>query len=190
MPRKYELYWFKPQGRKTGRWRKRYNNATFYMTADCNGKHDREGYGCALAEWLRVKAWQDGLAPCPYTESGVLIPEDKMQALASVNGNGHVPPATRSVRDDDPEWLIGRDFGAAQHTEAVVRPKSFKHLRKTSANFVEKWNPALTGLFLSHAERGVKKHYVNQHFDELFKLTDRLGTEVYKLGNVKLTEAA
>lgn len=58
--------------------------------------------------------------------------------------------------------------------------KSFKHLRKTSANYIESWNPSLTGLFLAHAEGGVKRHYVTRHYEELFALTDRL-RDVYKL---------
>jgi integrase len=59
--------------------------------------------------------------------------------------------------------------------------KSFKHLRKTSADFVERHNPALTSLFLAHVEPGVRKHYVNQHgYQQLFKLTDKLRLH-YKL---------
>jgi integrase len=58
--------------------------------------------------------------------------------------------------------------------------RSFKHLRKTSANYVEKWNSALTGLFLAHAERGTKRHYVQKHFEELQVLTEKL-RETYKL---------
>lgn len=53
-------------------------------------------------------------------------------------------------------------------------PRSFKHLRKSAANEIEKVRPELTELFLAHAEAGMKRHYVNQHFDELFAETDKL----------------
>ncbi|MEX1039656.1 MAG: hypothetical protein WDZ51_03430 [Pirellulaceae bacterium] len=53
-------------------------------------------------------------------------------------------------------------------------PRSFKHLRKSAANEIERTRPDLTGLFLAHSEGGVKRHYVSQHFDELFTETDKL----------------
>lgn len=53
-------------------------------------------------------------------------------------------------------------------------PRSFKHLRKSAANEIEKVRPELTELFLAHAEAGMKRHYVNQYFDELFAETDKL----------------
>ncbi|EAQ81750.1 hypothetical protein DSM3645_29252 [Blastopirellula marina DSM 3645] len=53
-------------------------------------------------------------------------------------------------------------------------PRSFKHLRKSAANEIEKARPELTELFLAHAEAGMKRHYVSQHFEELFAETDKL----------------
>lgn len=61
---------------------------------------------------------------------------------------------------------------------------TFKNLRKTSSDLIERWEPALSGLFLSHAEHGTKKYYVNQHFERLFVLTDKLLDE-YKLTEVE-----
>ncbi|TWT31113.1 hypothetical protein KOR34_44870 [Posidoniimonas corsicana] len=47
--------------------------------------------------------------------------------------------------------------------------RSFKHLRKTAANEIEKRDPTLTPLFLAHSEQGVKRHYVDTHYDRLFE---------------------
>lgn len=52
--------------------------------------------------------------------------------------------------------------------------RSFKHLRKSAANEIERTRPDLTSLFLGHSERGMKRHYVSQHFDELFSEVDKL----------------
>ncbi|QEG42087.1 tyrosine-type recombinase/integrase [Roseimaritima ulvae] len=53
-------------------------------------------------------------------------------------------------------------------------PCSFKHLRKTGANEIEKINPELTGLYLAHSEGQMKRHYVEQQFEALFVETDKL----------------
>ncbi|QDU75977.1 hypothetical protein Pan97_30210 [Bremerella volcania] len=52
--------------------------------------------------------------------------------------------------------------------------RSFKHLRKTAANEIEKVRPDLTELFLAHSEGGMKRAYVERHFRELFIETDKL----------------
>lgn len=51
---------------------------------------------------------------------------------------------------------------------------SFKCLRKTSGQFIEDNAPELTPLFLSHAQTGMKKFYVNQNFERLFGITDQM----------------
>lgn len=63
---------------------------------------------------------------------------------------------------------------AAKKTGFKGDPRSFKHLRKSAANEIEKVRPDLTGLFLAHAEAGMKRHYVQQQFQDLFQETDKL----------------
>jgi hypothetical protein len=61
--------------------------------------------------------------------------------------------------------------------------RSFKHLRKSAANEIAKKfqdKPYLTDQFLSHSVGAMKKHYVAQHFDELFKACDYLD-KLYQL---------
>lgn len=55
-------------------------------------------------------------------------------------------------------------------------PRSFKHLRKTAANEIERVRPDLTELFLAHSEGGMKRAYVERHFQELYAETDKLET--------------
>jgi hypothetical protein len=57
------------------RWRKRYAGRTFYLRTKGNGKTKRKSYLAALIEWERPKAHIDGLAPNPYTPTGVLMPD-------------------------------------------------------------------------------------------------------------------
>jgi integrase len=58
--------------------------------------------------------------------------------------------------------------------QARITERSFRFLRKTSSNEVEKQNPLLTSLFLSHADSRTAKHYVNRHYQELFEVVKSL----------------
>ena len=80
MPFKHQLTWM-PHAR---RWRKRYRGSTYYLKSKCGGKMDRAGYLHSLAEWERLKCFVDGLGPSPYTDDGVLIPEELLEKPRTV----------------------------------------------------------------------------------------------------------
>ena len=74
MPFRYELTWT-PNCKK---WSKKYRGKKHYLTTDCRGKKDREGYRRSLREFERLKCYLDGIGPFPYTHEGkgrVLLPE-------------------------------------------------------------------------------------------------------------------
>ncbi len=79
------------------------------------------------------------------------------------------------------------DFrGLKRKLKMASDPRSFKHLRKTAANDVERLNqdmPHLTTMFLAHGEKATKKFYADRHYDQLNLAIDRLG-EYYGLGPV------
>ena len=55
--------------------------------------------------------------------------------------------------------------------------RGFKTFRKTGADAIAKQyqsEPQLVDLFLAHSANGMRKHYANQYFDELYKATDWL----------------
>jgi integrase len=55
--------------------------------------------------------------------------------------------------------------------------RGFKTFRKTGADAIAKQYqsaPHLVDLYLAHSDQGMRKHYANQYFDELFKATDWL----------------
>jgi integrase len=69
---------------------------------------------------------------------------------------------------------IGRAFKRLRANVLPNDSRSFKHLRKTAANEIERVAPHLTSLFLGHSEKETKRYYVQQSFDELFRVTDSL----------------
>ena len=94
--------------------------------------------------------------PMLRTNTGLLLVEEKWK-----NGEPF-----RSDR-------LGVLFGNHAREQGITG-RSFKHWRKTAGNLIEQHEPGLTSLFLSHSETGMKKHYVNPHFDKLHELTDSL----------------
>ena len=58
--------------------------------------------------------------------------------------------------------------------------RSFKSFRKTGADAIAKQyqsEPQLVDLYLAHSANGMRKHYANQYFDELYKATDWLARQ-------------
>ena len=45
--------------------------------------------------------------------------------------------------------------------------RGFYTLRKTAASEIERINPWVTGMFLAHSRREMKKHYAMPHWDAL-----------------------
>lgn len=136
--------------------------------------------------------WETGILARDRNKSGVpmqakLWPETIFQ-LKKV-GHFDKPPLLRNTVGN-PLVLetVGKN-GKLTVTDSInimfrllkVNGKSFKHLRKTAANEIEKMNPALTSLFLAHSTVGMKAAYVGRHFEELYVLTDKL-RDPYKLG--------
>ncbi|MFC1596738.1 tyrosine-type recombinase/integrase [Planctomycetota bacterium] len=68
MPRKYKLTWQAGTGRRTGRWRRKYQGKVHYFPAGA-GKTDRQAYLAALAAWERLKVRLDGAAPKRHQRS-------------------------------------------------------------------------------------------------------------------------
>ncbi len=57
--------------------------------------------------------------------------------------------------------------------------RGFKTFRKTGADAIARryqTQPQLVDLYLAHSVNGMRKHYANQYFDELYKATDWLAT--------------
>ena len=76
---------------------------------------------------------------------------------------------------------IGRAFATLKKKVGISL--SFKHFRKTGANAIAKQfqdKPWLVELFLAHKDQRMRKHYTQQHYDELHKATEWLGSQ-YRL---------
>jgi hypothetical protein len=58
-------------------------------------------------------------------------------------------------------------FWRAQKRTGINGGRGFYCLRKTAATEIEKINPLVTEMFLGHAERGMKRHYAERHFELL-----------------------
>ena len=58
-------------------------------------------------------------------------------------------------------------FFRLQQETGINGGRSFYCLRKTAATEIEKINPLVTETFLAHAERGMKRHYAERHFELL-----------------------
>ena len=78
--------------------------------------------------------------------------------------------------------MIGRAFASLKEEVGMTLP--FKHFRKTGANAIAKHfqdKPWLVELYLAHRDPRMRKHYTQQHYDELHKaiewLSDHFGLE-------------
>lgn len=118
----------------------------------------------------KAKLWPSTLAllakhRSKKTSGPLLLGESGKPLYAEqVNENGKL------ISIDNIRLAFDRLLKRAELTDG----RSFKHLRKTSANLIEQSAPHLTELFLAHAEKGTKRFYVEQQFQELFKHTDKL----------------
>lgn len=121
----------------------------------------------------KAKLWNSTLALLQEhrnpTDSGPLLVDQNRNPLyvEKVNAKGN------AIRLD----AIGLAFNRvkqAKKTGFKGDKRSFKHLRKSAANEIEKVRPDLTSLFLGHSEKGTKRFYVDQHYTELFAETDKL----------------
>jgi integrase len=61
---KLKLSWQAGQGRRAGRWKKRYRGKAYYFDGG-TGKSDRDAYKLALEEWEKLKATVDATLPKP-----------------------------------------------------------------------------------------------------------------------------
>lgn len=111
------------------------------------------------------------------------------KAKAGVIFNGpRGPLLQQTVGDDGKVKLYDQIFidyrGLKRKLNLDDDARTFKHIRKSAANEIAKGfqdKPYLTDQFLSHSVGAMKKHYVAQHFDELFTACDYLES-VYQLG--------
>lgn len=119
----------------------------------------------------RAKLWPVTirlLRECGYFDSdGPLLRTPAGQALVTVRMN----EKGKVSKTDHVAYLFRK-----ASKDAKFAGRTFKHLRKTAGNEVEKRNSTLTSLFLSHAERETKRFYVSRHFDDLFAITDELNS--------------
>lgn len=138
--------------------------------------------------------WQTGILTRERSKTGTdqrakLWPEtiELLRKVGNVKGSGPIlrnsignPLVYETVGENGKVTTTDTIKHLFRRFQADCENKSFKDFRKTSANYIEKWNASLTGLFLAHSESSVKKHYVARHFEELFVLTDKL-RETYDL---------
>ena len=73
-------------------------------------------------------------------------------------------------------------FWRIQRKTGVNGKRGFYCLRKTAATEIERINPLVTEMFLGHAEKGMKKHYAERHFDLLDETLGSLNA-VFSLQN-------
>lgn len=65
-------------------------------------------------------------------------------------------------------------FWRIQKKTGINGGRGFYCLRKTAATEIEKIDPLVTEMFLGHAERGMKKHYAERHFELLDEALEKL----------------
>jgi integrase len=65
-------------------------------------------------------------------------------------------------------------FWRAQKKTEINGGRGFYCLRKTAATEIEKIDPLVTEMFLGHAERGMKRHYAERHFEQLDEALEKL----------------
>jgi len=79
-------------------------------------------------------------------------------STAIVNGKLKKSDATKSLF-----WRLLVELG-------MDKPgKGFSTLRNTAATLIEKIDPAVTEMFLSHSEKGMKKHYAERDWPRLHR---------------------
>jgi integrase len=93
--------------------------------------------------------------------------------------NSHGRVLYEETRKDDGRVTKKDTIGGAfaKLRKSLTIPFSFKHLRKTGANLIEKQyqeHPHLAKLFLSHETQGVQKHYTGRSYGLLHTATDWL----------------
>lgn len=123
---------------------------------------------------------------CDLLRQLATVPKTSQLALLTEGGQ---PLVRLSIREDGTPSrtdAIGHAFNVLKEKLNQARkerePKislPFKCFRKTGADRIAKHyqdKPFLVDLYLAHASSGMRKHYAKQHYDELHKATDWLGT--------------
>jgi len=62
-----------------------------------------------------------------------------------------------------------------QNKTGINGRRGFYTLRKTGASQIERINPLLTGMFLAHSPREMKKHYALPHWESLDSAIAEMG---------------
>lgn len=66
-------------------------------------------------------------------------------------------------------------FARLQNQTRINGNRGFYTLRKTAASEIERINPLVTGMFLAHSPREMKKHYAIPHWDALQEAIEEMG---------------
>ena len=66
-------------------------------------------------------------------------------------------------------------FYRVQRKTGINEGRSFYSLRKTGATLIERINPAVTEMYLGHAERGMKKNYAERDWEALGRALMEMG---------------
>ncbi|QDU55618.1 hypothetical protein [Aeoliella mucimassa] len=104
-----------------------------------------------------------------HKSSGPLLLDRNGMSLyrENINDNGKL------VTNDCVSFAFNR-LKATKKAGLKNDKRGFKHFRKSAANEIERVRPDLTELFLAHAEKGMKRHYVQAAYAALFQATDEL----------------
>jgi integrase len=106
---------------------------------------------------------------------------DSKQGLALIGEGGNPLIVERINADGNPIKIdaIALAYNRLTKKTGINGGRSFKTWRKVGADQIAKQfqdSPHLIDRYLGHSEKTVRKHYANNHFDELFKATDWLAT--------------
>lgn len=96
MAQKLKLTWQAGQGRRAGRWRKRYCGKAYYFDGG-KGKSDRDAYKVALEEWERLKLALDASSPKPNERDYLDNIERWERILAWCHSHGESEMATTAI---------------------------------------------------------------------------------------------
>jgi len=113
----------------------------------------------------------------PKTSSLALLTEGQQPLVRLTIKEDGTPSRTDAIGHSF-DVLKERLNGAREDDDPEIK-LPFKCFRKTGADQIAKQyqdKPFLVDLYLAHASSGMRKHYARQHYEELHKATDWLGT--------------
>lgn len=130
---------------------------------------DRQKTGTTQKHWI----WAITL--------GALLDKSRSKSGLILTGSDGEPLVRDEIGSDGKLKIydqIAGEFRKVKRKLGMTKDKrGFKHLRKSAANEIAKKyqdKPYLVDQFLGHSVGAMKKHYVNQHFDELYEACEYL----------------